>query len=160
MATKRKIFAYLFLLTGIFALVSSLYTWGKGPLWSQRELIQAWLPWADLILTVPLSFLTAFALFAPKRYAPSLGLITSGVYLLGSVMVYIEVLWKGPPCPLPLLIPPIFGIGIALFFFFWTLEKTREGDKREVENLIPKLEEAERIKKNEYIESLVTTKEK
>jgi hypothetical protein len=119
---SSRLFAWLFLSTGIFAIVGSLFTWGRGWLFYQKDLTISLIPLADLIFTAPLSLLAGYGIWAKKSWGIVLGLVTSGVYMFGSVQVYIMVFWKVPPYPLLLVIPPLFGFGIALSFLIWVLK--------------------------------------
>lgn len=123
---ESRLFAWLFISTGVFALVGALFTWGEGWLFHQKDLTISLIPLADLIFTVPLSLLTAYGIWVKKSWGITLGLVTSGVYMFGSVQVYIMVFWNTPPYPLQLLIPPIFGFGIALVFFIWVLKHEQQ----------------------------------
>ncbi len=116
------VFAWMFLLTGVFAVVSSLFTWGNGWLFQQKDLNSILIPFADLIISGPLSLLSAYGLFVKKLWGFYLGLITCGVYILGSALVYIQLIWVGSTYPFQLVIPPLFGIGISISFFIWTLK--------------------------------------
>ena len=57
-----KIFGILFILTGIFAIVGGLYTWGDGSILSQSELVRVLIPWGDVILTGPLSIIGGYGI--------------------------------------------------------------------------------------------------
>ena len=89
-----RLFAWLFLSTGVFALVGALFTWGGGWLFYQKDLTISLIPLADLIFTVPLSLLAGYGIWAKKSWGIALGLVASGVYMFGSVQVYIMVFWK------------------------------------------------------------------
>ncbi len=118
MTRGSAVFAVSLGLTGIFALASSLASWGRGWLFDQTDLMAVWLPWADLWLTVPLSLATAVGLTLRRPWGEDLGLVTSGAYLLGSALVAVEVAWMGPPWPWTLVLPPFAGVAIAVAFFF------------------------------------------
>ncbi|MDX2190641.1 MAG: hypothetical protein SFY32_12330 [Bacteroidota bacterium] len=115
----HKIFAIFFLGTGVFALIGSIYTWGEGPIYYQVQFEKVWLPLADLIVTGPLSIISVIGLWKQKKWGLIAGLVTSGVYILGSVMVYIQIIWTGPPYKLQLVIPSLFGTAIALSYIYW-----------------------------------------
>ncbi|MCJ7717348.1 MAG: hypothetical protein MUO54_12630, partial [Anaerolineales bacterium] len=84
-----KFFSWLFLSTGIFAILGALYTWGEGPLFSQDDLLLTLVPWADLIITGPLSLLAAVGVGMKKRWGTLIALMTCGIYIFGSALVYI-----------------------------------------------------------------------
>jgi len=121
-----RLFAFLFLLTGIFAIAGSLFCWGKGWLFAQTDLQTVMIPMADLLLTGPLSLLTSSLLFLKKSSGILLGLITSGTYLLGSVLVFIIIFWNGLPYPVELVIPSVSGLVIALAFCWQILKNYKK----------------------------------
>ncbi|NBV13450.1 MAG: hypothetical protein EBS07_05185 [Sphingobacteriia bacterium] len=63
-----KLFSLLFFTTGLFAFVGSLFCWGEGWLFEQTNLLNIILPLADLILTAPLSILTAYGIASQKYW--------------------------------------------------------------------------------------------
>lgn len=119
------LFALLFFTTGIFAVAGSLVSWGEGWLFSQSRLSTVLLPLGDLILTGPLSLVSAYALWSKRGWGIYTGLLTSGIYLFGSVLVFISLIWTGKPYPLRLIIPPIFGVSIAVSFVIWVMRGRR-----------------------------------
>ena len=119
------LFAWLFLLTGIFALVGSLFTWGLGWIFAQPQLKDVLMPLADLFITAPLSILAALGIWLKKDWGIPTGLMASGIYIFGSVLVYISIVWNGPPYPLQFVIPPIFGFCFAGAFFIWVIKNRK-----------------------------------
>ena len=117
-----KFFSWLFLSTGIFAIVGALYTWGDGPIYHQRDLLAVLVPWADLLITGPLSILAAFGVWKMRSWGFSLGLMVCGIYLFGSALVYIALIWNGAPYPPELAYPPILGIGFGIAYPIWLLK--------------------------------------
>ncbi len=111
------IFAWFFLLTGIFAIVGSLSSWGTGWLFSQNSLNKILLPTADLIITGPISIISAFGLWKKRNWSIPLALVTIGIYTFGSVLVFISLIWNGYPYPIQLIIPPIFGTVFSAIFY-------------------------------------------
>ncbi len=116
-----KFFSWLFLSTGIFAIVGALYTWGDGPIYNQKNLLAVLVPWADLLITGPLSLLAAYGVWKRLSWGNALGLMVCGIYLFGSALVYISLLWNGAPYPLELALPPIVGIGFGIIYPIWVL---------------------------------------
>jgi len=112
-----SVFAWLFFTTGVFAVVGSLYSWGEGWLFNQFNLSNGLVPLGDLILTAPLSFIASCGLWFKKVWGVYIGLLTSGIYSFGSVLVFISVIWRGSPYPVQLIIPPVVGLLIAISFF-------------------------------------------
>ena len=120
-----KLFSWLFLSTGIFAIVGALYTWGDGPIYQQKDLLAVLVPWADLLITGPLSLLAAYGVGKRFSWGTVLGLMVCGIYLFGSALVYISLLWNGAPYPLELALPPIIGIGFGIFYPIWVLRNSQ-----------------------------------
>ena len=114
-----RVYAWLFISTGIFALIGSLYTWGEGFLFAQDDVTKSLIPLADLIVSAPFSLIAGVGLWRKKTWGIIFGLLTSGVYFFGSVQVYIMIFSKGYPYPMQMFIPPIFGLGIASGFLIW-----------------------------------------
>jgi hypothetical protein len=112
-------FGIVFLLTGIFSFVSSLFAWGEGWLFSITTLDSFLLPMADLLTTAPLSFISAYGILTKKRWGNNFGILTVGIYFFGSVLVFITLFWKGQPYPILYLIPSVTGFIFALTYFFW-----------------------------------------
>jgi hypothetical protein len=121
MKTSR-FFSWLFLSTGIFAIVGALYTWGDGPIYLQDDLVAVLVPWADLLVTGPLSILAAYGVWKRTSWGLILGLFVCGIFFFGSALVYISLIWNGPPYPLELALPPVVGIGFSIVFPIWTLK--------------------------------------
>ena len=125
-----KFFSWLFLSTGIFAIVGALYTWGDGPIYHQKDLLAVLIPWADLLITGPLSLLAAFGVWKMRSWGYLLGLMVCGIYLFGSALVYISLIWNGAPNPPELAYPPILGICFGLAYPIWTLNHTQVFNRR------------------------------
>ncbi len=115
------LFSWLFLSTGIFAIIGALYTWGEGPIYQQKDLLAVLIPWADLLITGPLSLLAAYGVWKRASGGFILGLLVSGIYLFGSGLVYISLFWHGAPYPLELALPPVIGIGFGIIYPIWVL---------------------------------------
>jgi len=111
----NRAFGLLFLLTGVFAIVGGLYTWGDGSILAQSELVKELFPWADIVLTGPLSLVCGHGIWKEVYWGRMLGLITSGVYMLGSMLVFISMIWNRDYSVL-LIVPAISGLLIALGF--------------------------------------------
>ena len=124
-AKTSKFFSWLFLSTGIFAIAGALYTWGDGPIYQQKDLLAVLVPWADLLITGPLSLLAAYGVWKRLSWGTVLGLMVCGIYLFGSALVYISLLWNGAPYPLELALPPIVGIGFGIIYPIWVLRTLR-----------------------------------
>ncbi len=117
----RRLFGILFLLTGVFAFVGGIYTWGTGLLFVQSDLSKSLIPWGDIIITAPISILSAVGLFNKKKWGEKLGLASSGIYVFGSVLVFVEVVWTANYV-YKLLIPSIIGFMIGLSFIIKSIK--------------------------------------
>jgi hypothetical protein len=124
-AKTCNFFSWLFLSTGVFAIVGALYTWGNGPIYLQKDLLTVLIPWADLLITGPLSLLAAIGVWRRKSWGFLLGLMACGMYLFGSALVYVSLLWNGAPFPIELVFPPVVGIVFGIFFPIWVLRNPR-----------------------------------
>jgi hypothetical protein len=120
---SEKNYGYLFLLTGIFCVVSSLFAWGRGWLFSINSLDLFLLPMSDLVVTAPLSLITSSGILKGRRWGFKLGLITAGVYIFGSVQVFITLYWQSTPYSYLWIFPAAFGFVFAISFISYTLFK-------------------------------------
>jgi len=118
----NKTFGILFILTGIFAILGGLYTWGDGSIFSQTELLTVLIPWADIILTGPISIFSGYGILKNLHWGRILGIVTSGIYILGSVLVFITIVWNND-YSLYLIVPSISGFLIGTGFVVFTLSK-------------------------------------
>jgi len=117
-----KIFGILFILTGIFAIAGGLYTWGDGTIFSQTELLTVLIPWADIILTGPISLISGYGILKNLNWGRILGLFTSGIYILGSVLVFITIVWNNNYSVF-LIVPSISGLLIGVGFVVFTIRE-------------------------------------
>lgn len=111
----NRVFGLLFLLTGIFAMAGGLYTWGDGSILDQNELVKVLVPWADIIFTGPLSLLCGYGILKNRYWGQILGLVTSGIYVFGSILVFISMYWNKDYAVL-LIIPAFSGLLIGTGF--------------------------------------------
>jgi len=111
----NRAFGILFMLTGVFAIVGGLYTWGDGSILTQRELVKVLIPWADIVMTGPLSLVCAYGILKNMYWGKILGLVTSGVYVFGSLLVFISIIWNRDYSVF-LIIPAISGLLIGVGF--------------------------------------------
>ena len=117
MKSKERIFGILFLLTGIFALLGGLYTWGDGNVFDQNELAKVLIPLADIIVTTPVSIAAGYGLIKNRRWGEKLALMASGIYIFGSVMVFVSIIWNSN-YDLLLIVPAISGMFIGLMYAY------------------------------------------
>lgn len=119
----HRIFALLLGSTGLFALVSALYTWGDGPLWEQTELTHVLIPWGDLLLAGPTGMAAGYGLWTGKRWGRAMAMFAAGIFVFGSILVGVMVVWHGPPYPWKLLLPGATGMAIGIAYAVWNIRK-------------------------------------
>lgn len=115
----HKLFAWLFITTGIFAIAGALYTWGNGWLFAQHNLLNKLIPLADLLIAGPVSLIAGYGVARQKQWGIIAGLVTCGIYLFGTALVYIMIANAALPFELKYLLPPVFGISTTLSFIVW-----------------------------------------
>lgn len=118
----KRTFGILFILTGIFAILGGLYTWGKGSIFNQNELINILIPWADIMLSGPISLLCGYGILKNRPLGTILGLVTSGIYIFGSILVFITMYWN-QDYSLFLIIPALSGLLIGLGFIVFKFKE-------------------------------------
>lgn len=116
-----KFFGLFFLLTGIFSLISSLFAWGQGWLFSIKNINLFLVPMADLLTTFPLSIITAYGILKNKSWSIFFGIFTSGIYFFGSIVVFIIIFFNTNPFQFQLFIPSIIGFLFSIAFFIWSI---------------------------------------
>ena len=116
----NRTFGILFILTGFFAIAGGLYTWGDGSIFAQSELLKVLIPWADIILTGPVSLVCGYGILKNTKWGNILGLMTSGIYIFGSVVVFITMVWNKEYSIL-VLIPGTSGFLIGAVFVVFNL---------------------------------------
>lgn len=118
----NRLFGILFILTGFFALIGGLYTWGDGSIFIQSQLVNILIPWADIILTTPLSIICGYGILKNKYWGKILALNASGIYVFGSVLVFISLFWNKDYSIL-LIIPALSGLLIGLSYTVFVLKQ-------------------------------------
>lgn len=116
---QAKIIAISLIATGIFAAVGSLYTWGNGLLFFTPTDVDLGIFIADLIVAAPVSLIAGIGFWNLRRWGLFMSLFAVGVYIYGSVQVYVFVL-QTSSYSLTYIIPPIFGIGLSTGLIIWT----------------------------------------
>ena len=122
MIRMSKTFGALFILTGIFAISGGLYTWGDGSIFSQTELLTVLIPLADILLTGPVSLVSGYGILSDQTWGRVFGLLTSGIYLFGSVLVLITIVWNRDYSVF-LIVPAVSGGLIGAGFVAFTLKE-------------------------------------
>ena len=117
-----KTFGILFILTGIFAIVGGLYTWGEGSIFSQTNLLTVLIPWADIILTGPISLISGYGILKNLNWGRILCLLTSGIYIMGSLLVFITIIWNNNYSVF-LIVPSLSGLLIGVGYVLFTTRK-------------------------------------
>jgi len=114
----------MFCLTGIFAICGGLYTWGAGSIFDEQSLEKALVPIADILITGPLSLIAGIGIFRHRYWGRLIGLSVGGIYIFGSTLVIIGVIWNHSP-DLTLILPAVFGALLAGSYMYWMLVKNR-----------------------------------
>ena len=117
-----KAFGILFILTGVFAMAGGLYTWGDGSIFSQTELLTVLIPCADIILTGPISLVCGYGIINKLKWGRDFGLVTSGIYIFGSLLVFITILWNND-YSIFLITPSISGFFIGSGYVTFALKQ-------------------------------------
>lgn len=117
-----RLFGTLFILTGIFAILGGLYTWGDGNIFDQNELVKVLIPWADILFTGPISLICGYGILKQKRWGYLLGLVASGIYVFGSLLVFISMFWN-KEYSFFLVIPAFSGLAIGVGFILLVIKK-------------------------------------
>jgi len=120
----NKIFGILFLVTGCFAIVGGLCTWGVGNIFFQQQLENVLIPWADIILTGPISLIAGYGILKKRNWGLLLGLCTSGIYVFGSLLVFISMVWNKDYSAC-LLVPALSGCMIGVGYTVLNLKEIR-----------------------------------
>jgi len=115
---EQRVFAILFLIIAVFAVIASLFTWGSGYLFSEEISSRSLLPIVDLLVTFPLSVLSGIYLLKNRSIGYILGLVLAGTLLFGSVAVYVSIYIENE-YNLELFIPPISGILLGFSYVYW-----------------------------------------
>jgi hypothetical protein len=116
----NRLFGFLFIFTGLFAIVGGLCTWGTGNIFFQKELIDVLIPWADIIFTGPLSIVCGYGILMKQNWGKILGMCTSGIYVFGSILVFISIVWNNN-YSICLIAPASTGFLIGLVYVVMAL---------------------------------------
>lgn len=114
-----KILSISLYLTGIFAIVGSLYTWGDGWIFTAPDGTDFQLYITDMLVTAPATIISGIGFQKLKKWVIVSGIFTSGILIYGSALVYVDVILNGAPYLLKLILPPIFGIGLSIAIIYW-----------------------------------------
>lgn len=117
--TFSKFLGMWCIMTGVFALIGSLYTWGAGVIFTVADPNLS-LMTTDLVLTAPLSLFLGYSILKRKSWAKQLSLMVAGILIYGSIAVYSSELIQGGPYNALLLIPPFFGLIQSIFLIYWS----------------------------------------
>ena len=123
---EKKIFSLMLLATGIFAIVGGLYTWGKGPIFSAPLGTDLKLFISDIIIAGPFSIIATIGIWKCRYWGLLFCWFVCGVYLYGSIAVFVMLIQEGAPYSLELIIPPIFGTLLSIMLLIWTKKNIHE----------------------------------
>ncbi len=90
-------------------------------MFSQTQLAKVLIPWADVLLTAPLSIASGIGLMRKKQWAYYLAAATSGIYLFGTALVFISMIWNRDYSVF-LIVPASSGGTIALLYLSWVIK--------------------------------------
>ena len=111
---------------GIFAFIGGLYSWGNGPIWNMLATNQSSQYLTDMLIVSPISIISGFGIYNLKRWGLISGIFCAGLYIYGSILVYIDILLSPGPIPFDLIIPPVFGIGVSIVILFTAFRHQNE----------------------------------
>ncbi|MEL6133699.1 MAG: hypothetical protein AAFR59_10080 [Bacteroidota bacterium] len=97
-------------------MIGALFTWGRGWIFAPEEIQDIRISMADLLLAGPIAILGAWGLLRQKNWGKLLSLLASGMFIFGSVQVYIMIAYGGSPIPFELFIFPFWGLGLSIGF--------------------------------------------
>ena len=117
---EKNILSLMLLLTGIFAIIGGLYTWGEGFIFNAPTGTDLRIFIADILIAGPFSILASLGLWKCKLWGLLFSWFVSGVYLYGSVAVYVMIFQNGSPYPFELILPPLAGTCLSFVLIFWT----------------------------------------
>ncbi|MCY3412669.1 MAG: hypothetical protein INQ03_13610 [Candidatus Heimdallarchaeota archaeon] len=106
------------LMTGIFATISSLYTWGEGLIFTVNHEHLAIII-TDLLVTAPLAYITAYGILKQSTWVKKSVLLFSGILIYGSIAVYSTEFILGAPYTWYYFLPPVFGMLQAVMLIRW-----------------------------------------
>ena len=106
-------------------MIGGVYSWGEGFIFSQKEISKILLPLSDLFLAGPLSLFTAIGIYHQKAWGFFLGILLSGVFIHGSVLVFISEIHRGLPANLSYIIPALLGLIFSIAFAYWTFKNRK-----------------------------------
>ena len=115
-------FAITFFAMGIFALIGGIYTWGEGYVFWQKETSKVLLPLSDLFLAGPMALITALGIYQRKVWGFFLGILLVGIFIHGSVLVFISEIHGGLPISLKNVIPASLGFIFSVAFAGWAFK--------------------------------------
>lgn len=110
----------LFMATGFFAMLGSIYSWGDGLLFRIQAGVNFNILVTDLVLAGPFSLVVGVALFNMHQRALVLGILACGMYLYGSVLIYVYM-WQYGDFQWLLFVPATFGLLFTVYYYFWTM---------------------------------------
>ena len=99
-----------------------MYTWGDGSIFSKTELLTVLIPLADIILTGPISLACGYGIINNLSWDRDFGLITSGIYIFGSLLVFTTIFWNNDYSVF-LIAPSISGFLIGTGYVAITIKR-------------------------------------
>lgn len=110
-----KVFAVVYALFGVFALVGSVFLWGEGFILNPPEGIDLAFPAADILINAPASLLTGIGLWGMRKWAFPLSWFTAGFYLYASIEIFVHAAQEGIlATAFEITIPQLIAVVVAL----------------------------------------------
>jgi hypothetical protein len=120
-----KVLAALLLVFGLMALVGSLFLWGQGFILLAPAGVDLSYPVTDILVNAPACLIAALGLWTCRRYGYIAAQFTAGVFMYGSVEIFVQAaqgtLSSGPE----ILIPQSLAVIVALLlvFYLWRIQR-------------------------------------
>jgi len=74
-----------------------------------------------LIVNAPASIIAAVGLWRMKQYGYAACYFVAGLYIYASVEIFVQVIQKGPPYPVEIIVPQVLAVSVAtiLVSYLW-----------------------------------------
>lgn len=109
-----KILAVLLFLFGLFAFFGSLFLWGEGFILQFPEGVDLSFPVADILVNAPGCIVASVGLWKLRRYGYVAAQIVAGIFMYGSVKIFVGVVQGGLPSTVEIIGPQVVGVIVAI----------------------------------------------
>jgi hypothetical protein len=120
-----RVLAALLFVFGLMALVGSLFLWGQGFILLAPAGVDLSYPVTDILVNAPACLIAAVGLWTCRRYGYIASQFAAGVFMYGSVEIFVQAaqgtLSSGPE----ILIPQALAVVVALLlvFYLWRIQQ-------------------------------------